>query len=192
MISSNTTSESSLKQTSERDQSLTSEWLLRFAANCGQPLDSARVALWREEFSEFEPDVLETAFREVLHEHVFNCLPTVGEVYEKASDLRDAKWLRLYQQEMAAKAEEARVAHEQWLSNQPSSEELGRRQLNYCEEMGKWGRTLLELQRKTQPKIKAEPVVVIAWPERLAQLEEQKRQILVRYPRPVESVVREG
>jgi hypothetical protein len=173
-----TTSLSSPEAGCRENRDLVEEWLLRFAVNSSQPLNDGLLSLWRDEFSEFEPDVLETAFREVLHEHVFSNFPTVGEIYGKACDLRDAKRQRL-DRRLAA---EARAAHERLLSNQPSSEELHRRQERYCEEMGEWGRELLKIQRKTQPKIQAEPVVVIAWPEVVAKLKEEGRQMVAKYP----------
>ena len=174
-----TTSPSSPEIEVSGNTGLIKEWLLRFATNSGQPLDDGRVALWRDEFSKVEPGLLDCAFREVMRGHTFNCIPTVGEVWAQLGEARRTESLEARQ-----------VAHERWLSAQPPWEELRRRGRDYCERVRAYTQEIAELQKRARSNVVPEPIV-IATPERLAELEEQKRQILARYPRSAEPEVRE-
>jgi hypothetical protein len=152
---------------------LVGEWLARFATNAGHPLDDGRTALWRDELSGVERTVLERAFRAVLREQVFNCMPTIGTIWQKVGEVRQAEI-----------NETERVARERWLSNQPPWEELHKRGRTYCARVAGWAREVAELQRRSQSKV-TEPIpLVIASRERLAKLEEQRRQILAKYSSP--------
>jgi hypothetical protein len=151
---------------------LVGEWLARFATNAGHLLDDGRTALWRDELSGVEPAVLERAFRAVLREQVFNCMPTIGAIWQKVGEVRQSET-----------DVTERVAREKWLSNQPPWEDLHRRGKVYCEEMRAYVQEVATLQRSAAPRVTPEPLVV-AWPERLAVLEDQGRQILAKYSSP--------
>jgi hypothetical protein len=145
------------------------EWILRFATNAGQVLNDGQVILWVEEFSDVEAGILQIAFRAALRSHVFSNIPTVGEVWTQIDEARRTE--RLAQE---------RIDRQRWLSNQPSDEELHRRGLEYCAQMGEHTAECQTLREKPERRIDSEPVV-IAWPERLAELEAQKRIVLAKY-----------
>jgi len=170
-LSLSTTSPSSPETETSGSPGLVKEWLLRFAANSGQPLDDGRAALWRDEFSRVESALLERAFREVLRVHAFNCIPTVGEIWVQLGEVRHVRTV-----------EEEQVARERWLSSQPSWEELHRRGRVYCDQVSSWAREVAEFQRSRAKKVAETIQLVIVSPERWAELEEQKRIVLSRYP----------
>jgi hypothetical protein len=165
------TSPSSPEPDCSESRKLVGEWLARFATNAGHPLDDGRTALWRDELSGVEPVMLERAFRAVLREQVFNCMPTIGAIWQKVGEMRQAE----------ADATE-RVAREKWLSNQPPWEELHTRGRTYCAQVAGWAGQIAELQ-KSQSKTVTGPILpVIASRERLEELEKQKPIILARHP----------
>jgi hypothetical protein len=169
-ISLSTTSPSSPETEPSASKGVVEEWLVRFAANSGQPLDDGRIALWCDEFSKVETGLLERSFQSAMHLHTFNCIPTVGEV-----------WAQIEDQHRSRMQEGERVARERLLSRQPSWEELHCRGRTYCAQVAGWAREIAELQR-SQSKAVAGPIpLVIVSRERLAELEEQKRIILARY-----------
>lgn len=147
------------------------EWILRFATNCGQPLNDGQVLLWIEQFAGADSALLQRAFQAVLQSHTFSNMPTVGEIYAKLDELRQADFLA-----------EEQIARARWLSDQPSDDELHSRGVEYCSRMRDRVQELATLQGTDEPKLQADPLV-IAWPERLAELEEQKKAILSRYGR---------
>lgn len=72
----------------------------------------------------------------------------------------------------------ARVESLRWLDNQPSDEELHRRGLEYCASVKERTLTIADLSKTA---VKAEPIPIIATKERLAELEQQKREVLAKY-----------
>ncbi|GEM_PF-4159915 len=163
-----TTLPSSPEAVEGNGKSVVEEWLLRFAVNCGQPLDDGRVALWRDEFSEVEADLLDRAFRSVLRAHAFSNMPSVGEIWTRIDEIRKTDL-----------AERQRVEEQRWLSNQPPWEELHRRGLAYCESVRGCTQEIAQLQEAARLKVCAEPLV-IATSERLAELDRQRKQIRAR------------
>jgi hypothetical protein len=148
--------------------------------NSGQPIDEVRRAEWQAQFREVEPGILERAFQAVMRVHEFPFIPAVAAVWKKLDELRQADSLA-----------EQQAEHERWLSAQPAWEELRRRGRDYCAQVRAYTQEIADLQKRPRLRVMPEPIV-IATPERLAELEEQKRQILARYPRPVESAICEG
>ena len=161
---SSTTSRLSPRLETEAGNALVDAWLLRFAMNASQPLDPALLALWRDQFSHVKPEMLERACQAVIATLTFKCIPVVGEIHQKLADLRHEEEIEI---------------HRQWLSNQPSDEELHRRGVEYCSRMRDWTCELVSLRNAAQPKIEAELIVI--GPEQIAKWEADKKVVLARF-----------